>query len=111
MSKPRSGLLQSPYCYLLRPKVGGIASALNAQGNKFHCLLNLTIVYPDGIPTFWEFLCGKVHKVIVRIEQVEVPQHLLHGDYEGDQNFRGVFQQWVQQLWQEKDLQIQALLK
>jgi 1-acyl-sn-glycerol-3-phosphate acyltransferase len=102
---------QSPYRYLLRPKAGGIALALDALGDKFHCLLNLTIVYPEGIPTFWEFLCGKVHKVIVRVEKVEVPQQFLHGDYEGDQTFRDAFQQWVQQLWQEKDLQIQALLK
>jgi hypothetical protein len=42
---------------------------------------------------------------------VEVPQQLLHGDYESDQVFRAAFQQWVQQLWQEKDIQIQALLK
>jgi 1-acyl-sn-glycerol-3-phosphate acyltransferase len=102
---------QSPYRYLLRPKAGGIALALNALGDKFHCLLNLTIVYPDGIPNFREFLCGKVHKVIVRIGKVEVPQQFLHGDYEGDQTFRDAFQQWVQKLWQEKDLQIQALLK
>lgn len=102
---------QSPYRYLLRPKAGGIALALNVLGSKFHCLLNLTIVYPEGTPAFWEFLCGKVRKVIVRIEKVEVPLHLLHGDYEGDRNFREAFQQWVQKLWQEKDLQIQALLK
>jgi 1-acyl-sn-glycerol-3-phosphate acyltransferase len=102
---------QSPYRYLLRPKAGGIALALNVLGDKFDSLLNITIVYPDGVPTFWEFLCGKVKSVIVRIGQAKVPQELLHGDYEGDQAFRAAFQQWVQQLWQEKDLQIQALMK
>ncbi len=102
---------KSPYRYLLRPKAGGIALALDALGDKFHCLLNITIVYPDGIPTLWDFLCGKVKKIIVRMEQVEIPQKLMHGDYEGDEAYRAEFQQWVQQLWQEKDLQIQALLK
>jgi 1-acyl-sn-glycerol-3-phosphate acyltransferase len=102
---------QSPYRYLLRPKTGGIALALNVLGDKFDSLLNVTIVYPDGVPTFWEFLCGKVKSVIVRIGQAQVPQELLHGDYEGDQAFRAAFQQWVQQLWQEKDLQIQSLMK
>jgi 1-acyl-sn-glycerol-3-phosphate acyltransferase len=102
---------QSPYRYLLRPKAGGMALALNVLGDRFDSLLNITIVYPDGIPNFWEFLCGKLHRVIVRIGQVKVPQELLHGDYEGDQIFRDEFQQWVQQLWQEKDLQIQLLLK
>jgi 1-acyl-sn-glycerol-3-phosphate acyltransferase len=102
---------QSLYQYLLRPKAGGIALALNVLGDKFHSLLNITIVYPDGIPTFWEFLCGKLKRVIVRIGQVEVPQQLRHGDYEGDNSFRAEFQQWVQQLWQEKDIQIESLLK
>lgn len=110
-SRARHAQQQSPYKYLLRPKAGGIALALDVLGDKFHSLLNLTIVYPDGIPTFWEFLCGKVKKVIVRIGQVEVPQQLLHGDYEGDQAYRTAFQQWVLKLWQEKDLQIQALMK
>ena len=110
-TKAKHARQQSPYRHLLRPKAGGIALALDALGDKFHCLLNLTIVYPEGIPNFREFLCGKVRKVIVRIEQVEVTQQFLHGDYEGDQTFRDAFQQWVLNLWQEKDLQIQALLK
>jgi len=102
---------QSPYRHLLRPKAGGLALAVNALGDKFHCLLDLTIVYPAGVPTFWEFLCGKVHKVVVRAGKVEVPPQLLHGDYEADEAYRTDFQQWVQKLWQEKDLQIQALLE
>jgi len=50
-------------------------------GEKFHSLLNITIVYPDGIPTFWKFLCGKVKRIIVRFQKMEVPKQLLHGDY------------------------------
>jgi len=80
-------------------------------GDKFNSLLNVTIVYPEGVPSFWEFLCGQVKRVMVRIEQAKVPPKLLHGDYEGDEAFRAAFQQWVQQLWQEKDLQIQSLMK
>ncbi len=110
-TKAKHDRQKSPYRYLLRPKAGGIALALNALGDKFNCLLNITIVYPDGIPTLWEFLCGKVKRIRVRIEQVEVPPKLMQGDYEGDEAFRAEFQQWVQQLWQEKDLQIEALLK
>jgi 1-acyl-sn-glycerol-3-phosphate acyltransferase len=102
---------RSPYRYLLRPKAGGIALALNVLGDKFNSLLNITIVYPDGVPSFWEFLSGKVKRVIVRMGQTKVPQELLYGNYEGDEAFRAAFQQWVQQLWQEKDLQIQLLMR
>lgn len=99
-----------PYQYLLKPKAGGIALALSVLGDKFHCLLDITIVYPDGTPTFWSFMCGKVKKVIVRINSLEIPQRFLQGDYEGDKNFQAAFQQWVQDLWQAKDIQIASLL-
>jgi 1-acyl-sn-glycerol-3-phosphate acyltransferase len=100
-----------PYRYLLKPKAGGIALALNVLGDKFHSLLNITIVYPDGIPTFWEFLCGKVRRVVVRISSSEIPAAFLHMDYESDKDFQTLFQQWVQGLWKEKDSQIASLLQ
>jgi len=78
-------------------------------GEKFNSLLDITIVYPDGIPTFWEFLCGKVKRITVRMKTIEIPQHLMHGDYEDDPAFRDVMHQWVQQLWKDKDMQIQRL--
>ncbi len=101
---------KSEYRYLLRPKAGGLALALNALGDKFHSMLDMTIVYPDGIPTFWEFLCGKVKRITVRMRTIEVPQELMQGDYEGDPVFRDAMHKWVQQLWLEKDRQIQALM-
>jgi 1-acyl-sn-glycerol-3-phosphate acyltransferase len=101
----------SPYEYLLRPKAGGLALALSVLGDKFHSLLNITIVYPDGIPTFWEFLCGKVKRVVVHFQSVEVPQQLLHGDYLNDPDFRDKVNDWINQFWQEKDRQIKSLMK
>jgi len=109
-TKVKHARQKSEYNYLLRPKAGGLALALNALGDKFHSLLDMTIVYPDGIPTFWEFLCGKVKRITVRMRTIEVPQELMHGDYEGDPVFRDAMHEWVQQLWLEKDRQIQALL-
>ena len=102
---------KAPYRYLLKPKAGGIALAMNVLGDKFNSLLNITIVYPDGIPTFGGFLCGKVRRVIVRISSTEIPKAFLHMDYESDKNFQVLFQQWVQDLWKEKDSQIDALLQ
>jgi len=101
---------KSEYRYLLRPKSGGLALALNVLGEKFNSLLDITIVYPDGIPGFDDFLCGRVKKIIVRMRTIEIPKQLLQGDYEGDPAFRGAMHQWVQTLWQEKDQQIQKLM-
>jgi len=100
----------SPYRHLLKPKAGGIALALNAMGDKFRAILDVTIVYPDGAPNFWEFLCGKLKRVIVRVQILPVPEHLMHSDYAGDAEVRAAFQRWVQQLWQDKDAQIARLL-
>lgn len=100
---------QSPYQYVLKPKAGGLALALQAMGDKFQSVLDVTIVYPDGVPTFWSFLCGRLRRVVVRVRSVPVPRHLLGGDYGQDPVFREAFSQWVQQLWREKDAQIAVL--
>ena len=101
----------SPFKHLLKPKAGGMALALNAMGDKFQAILDVTIVYPNGPVDFWSFLTGKLHHVIVRVRTLPVPQSLASGDYEGDPLVREAYQQWVHQLWLAKDEQIEVLLK
>lgn len=108
-TKAKHDKQKSEYTYLLRPKSGGLALALNVLGEKFHSMLDITIVYPDGVPTFWEFLCGKVKKIVVRMRTIEIPRELLRGDYENDPVFRQKMHQWVQNLWMEKDRLIESL--
>jgi len=101
---------ESPYRHLLKPKAGGIALALNVMGDQFHAILDVTIVYPDGAPDFWQFLCARMRRVRVRVQTLPVPHHLAEGDYAGDAAVREAFQQWLQQVWREKDAQIASLL-
>lgn len=100
---------QSPYKHLLNPKSGGFAFALNAMGDKFQSLLDCTIVYPDGIPSFSDFMHGKVPKVIVRIREIPIPAEFCLGDYENDAEFKHQFQSWISTIWQDKDKQIESL--
>ena len=100
----------SPYRHLLKPKAGALALALNAMGDKFHSLVDVTIVYPAGAPNFWQFLCGDTPRVVVRVRQLPIPAEFCAGDYAEDAAFRGTFQRWLSQLWQDKDEQIGALL-
>jgi len=100
----------SPYRHLLKPKVGGLATALSAMGERFDALLDVTIVYPGGVPTFWDLLSGKVREVVVRVRELEIPKDLLGGDYEGDPVFRARMQAWVQAMWADKDARIEALI-
>ena len=110
-TKAKHAKQQSPYQHLLKPKAGGMALALNAMGDKFQAILDVTIVYPDGAPTFNDFLLGKVRRIVVRVRSLPIPRHLMQGDYAQDPAFREAFSQWVQQLWREKDAQITALLQ
>lgn len=93
----------SPYHYLLKPKAGGIAFVLGAMGEQIDTLLNVTIVYPQSIPTFWEFMKGEMREVEVLIEKRPIPARFVQQDYQNDLAFRKQFQEWVNQLWQEKD--------
>ena len=100
---------QSPYPHLLKPKAGGLALALNAMGDKFQAILDVTIVYPGGVPTFWQFLQGRVHRVVVRARLLPIPAQLIRADYTASPETRAAFQAWVKQLWREKDAQITEL--
>ncbi len=99
----------SPYRHLLKPRSGGIATALATLGEHCHRLLDVTIVYPHGAPEFWSLLSGRVDDVIVHVEQREIPQDLLGGDYASDAGFRARMQDWVNLLWAEKDALIERL--
>ena len=67
---------QSPFRHLLKPKAGGIAFVLDAMGNN-EDLVNVTIHYPDGSPTFWCLLSGRLKDVVVRFEELEIPRQFV----------------------------------
>lgn len=100
---------RSPYRHLLAPKAGGIALALGAMGERFHSLLDVTIYYPGGAPTFFGMLAGKMKEVIVSIRELPIPTDLLGGNYASDPAFREHVQQWIAQLWSEKDQLLEQL--
>lgn len=101
---------QSPYTHLLKPKAGGFAFALSAMGERLNSLLDVTIAYPDGACGFWDFLCGRMRRVVVDVRQLRIPHEFFVGSYENDPAFRRRFQQWIADLWAEKDRRIAALL-
>jgi len=93
----------SPYRHLLKPKAGALALALNAMGRQFHSVIDATIVYPDGVPTFWSFLCGRSQRIVLRVRQLPIPPEFSGSDYETDAAFRRSFHRWVAELWTHKD--------
>jgi 1-acyl-sn-glycerol-3-phosphate acyltransferase len=101
----------SPYRHLLKPKLGGLGVALATMGDNFEALLDVTIVYPKGVPNFWDLLCGRLGPVVVRVQQRHIPADLLSGDPVHDKALRERTSLWMEGQWQEKDRQIEECLK
>jgi 1-acyl-sn-glycerol-3-phosphate acyltransferase len=100
---------RSPYTHLLKPKVGGLGIALATMGEMFTALLDVTIVYPDGTPTFTHLLTGRIGRVVVRVQARPIPPEVLGGDPIGDPAHRQRLSAWVEAQWREKDTLISAL--
>jgi hypothetical protein len=74
-------------------------------------MLDFTIVYEGSERSFWDFLCGRMSKVKVKVKKVEIPDNLLGKNYEEDIEFRESLKEWTENLWLEKDRYIEELKK
>ena len=89
----------SEYLHLLRPKPGGVDYVLQGMSERLSKVVDVTLVYPNGVPTFWEFLQGKCHDVHIDIRQLALPE-LPSTD---DAQRKAALAQWMRNVWQEKD--------
>lgn len=101
---------RSPYGHLLRTRAGGLAFALAAMDDKMRQIVDVTIAYPQGVGSFWDFACGRVKEVKVRVRTLPIGSELT-GDYLNDPQFKRNFQNWLNTLWQDKDRELSSLLK
>ena len=92
----------SPFQHLLKPKAGGIGFVLSTMGKQLNKVLDVTIYYPTGIPSFIDFLSGRIHTVHVAIDFKAI-DHTILGDYVNDRAHRIEFQKWVNQIWYNKN--------
>lgn len=57
---------------MLKPKAGGLALALNILGDKIDALVDMTIVYPDGVPGYGKFWLGEVPRIAVNLRKIDI---------------------------------------
>lgn len=97
----------APFSHLLKPKAGGVAFVLSAMGTQLHKLIDVTIHYPHGIPTFWDFVSGKVRDIRVHIDVTPIKDIIDNGYYSDayfdDPEVRARFQRWLNERWHQKD--------
>lgn len=93
--------------HTLAPKAGGVAFVLNAMGEQLTKLINVTIYYPKGIPTYWDFVSGRVKDIVVDIETIDIKtlfsDSIYSNKYFNDDTEKAKFQEYMNQLWQQKN--------
>ncbi|MGP4714279.1 MULTISPECIES: acyltransferase [unclassified Psychrobacter] len=104
----------SPYTHLLKPRAGGLALAISALGDEIDSILDMTIVYPDGIPTYSDLWKGNIKRLGVDVRHIHIPDGLAtaikDGRYETDEAIKVQMFDWVEQIWQQKDQLISEML-
>ncbi|MFC1895821.1 acyltransferase [Thermodesulfobacteriota bacterium] len=98
----------SPYKNLLIPRAAGIATVLAVIGDKIHYVVDATIHYPEGVRSFWQFLCGGVPQVTVMVRSFP-SSSVERGDYFDDEQYRERFKAWINALWEEKDRRLEQM--
>jgi len=99
---------QSRYKNLLNPRPGGTGLVLTSMGGYLSDILNVTIKYGENRRSFWGFLSGRVKEITVVVETIPVTEE-LKGDFHSDQEYRERFINWLNNLWQEKDLLLEKI--
>ena len=104
----------SPYTHLLKPRAGGLSLAINALGADMDGILDMTIVYPDGVPTYGDLWKGNIKRLGVDVRHIKIPDELFagiqNGGYENDDAVKAQMFDWVEQIWRQKDQRITEML-
>lgn len=100
----------SKFKNLLNPKSGGIGLTLTTMP-YIQLMLDFTIYYHSSKRSFWDFLCGRMANVTVKVREIAIPENLLQKNYEEDITFREELKSWMENLWIDKDNFIEDLKK
>jgi len=100
----------SPYRHLLRPRVGGIAFVLASLGDQLDAMFDVTLAYPGGDVSMWQFVSGQVAAVTVRARRLEVPVEFFASEITEPGPARDRFKSWIDSIWREKDALLDQLI-
>ncbi len=113
-TKEKHDKQKSPYQHLLKPRAGGLSLAINALGENIDGILDMTIVYPDGVPTYSDLWKGNIKRLGVDVRYLHMPDNLFSsiqdGSYENNEDIKSQVFDWIDQVWQQKDQRISEML-
>jgi 1-acyl-sn-glycerol-3-phosphate acyltransferase len=93
----------SPYRFLMRPRVGGVGFVLASLAEQIDALYDVTIIYPSRDVTMLDFISNRIPWIRMIVRRVEVPDPLRSDAITEPGPAREQFRQWVEQIWREKD--------
>ena len=97
---------QSPHTWLLKPKSSGFAYVAEALDGRLSGMVDVTIDYPGGPPSFWDYLCGRCRRVDVTVASLGVPVAVAGVAESGG---REALRSWIDDLWRAKDRELTIL--
>jgi len=100
----------SPYKFLLRPRIGGFAFVLASLGDQLDGVFDVALIYPGHEVSMWQFVNGSVDRVTVRARRIDVPRKFLNAEVTEPGPERDQLKDWVGNVWAEKDSLIGKLL-
>lgn len=93
----------SPYRFLLRPRVGGVAFVLASLGDQLDGIIDVTIGYPGNDADMWDFVTGRVPVIRVRARRLDVPAEFYDPSIAEPGPARERFKAWIDEVWRQKD--------
>lgn len=94
---------QSPYRYLLRPRIGGISFVVASMAEQLEAMYDVTMVYPTRDVTMWQYISNQLPWVEIRVRRLEIPVEFQNAAVTEPGELRDRFKAWVEQIWREKD--------
>jgi len=95
---------KSIYRHLLLPRYGGIGQVLYSFGDALKSVIDVTIYYPGGTPTFWQFISGQVRRISVSARLRSIDAGLRGIDFRKDAVAKRRLKTWLDGIWAAKDL-------
>ena len=100
---------ESPYRHLLRPRSGAASFVVASLGDQLDGVLDATIAYPDDGVTFWDFVNGRVPRIVVSVRSLALPPEFVGGAIIEPGEARDRFRRWIESIWRDKDALLDAL--
>ena len=88
--------------HLLNPRLGGLGYVLEGMADDLRCLVDVTIHYPAGVPTFWQFVKGECPRADLLIETHSIPREAMVARTQ-----REALGAFAGRLWQAKDARLE----